>query len=199
MAAALRELGRLLELKGENPFKARAYERGARSLENFAGDFDALLKSRRLMEIRGIGKALASVIEEIYQTGESLMLQQLRDERPPGAMELSVIPGLSLKKIIALHDALGIESIADLKNACEKGLVRGVKGFGPKTEAKILSAIGKSPTREERFLLDTALQEGERILQYLRSAPGVVNADLAGALRRSKETVRQIDIVVAAR
>jgi DNA polymerase (family 10) len=197
VAAALREIGRLLDVKGENPFKTRAYERGAQALENFVGDFDELVRSRHLTDIAGVGKALAAVTDEIYQSGESAMLQQLRDELPPGAVELSAIPGLTLKKIIAVHDALGIESVADLKTACEKGLVREVKGFGPKAEANILAAIEKNQTREERFLLDKALEEGQRILQYLRSAPGVVNADLAGALRRSKETVRQIDMVAA--
>jgi DNA polymerase (family 10) len=197
VAAALREIGRLLEVKGENPFKARAYERGARALESFGGDFDALVKNRRLTDLAGVGKALAAVIEEIYQNGESAMLRQLRDELPAGAVELSQIPGLSLKKIVALHDALGIESVADLKTACEKGLVKEVKGFGAKAEANLLAAIEKNQTREERFLLAKALEEGQRILQHLRSAPGVVNADLAGALRRSKETVRRIDIVAA--
>lgn len=197
VAAALREIGRLLEIKGENPFKTRAYERGARALENFAGDFDALVKNRRLTEIVGVGKALAALIDEIYQSGESAMLRQLRDEMPPGAIELSAIPGLSLKKITALHDALGIESVADLKTACEKGLVQNVKGFGPKAQVNILAAIEKNQTREERSLLAKALEEGERILQYVRSAPGVLNAELAGALRRRKETVRQIDIVAA--
>ena len=197
VAAALREIGRLLEIKGENPFKTRAYERGARALENFDGDFDALVRSRRLTEIAGVGKALAALIDEIYQRGESAMLRQLQDEMPPGAIELSSIPGLSLKKISALHDALGTESVADLKTACERGLVEEVKGFGSKAQANILAAIEKNRTREERFLLDKALEEGERILQYVRSAPGVVNAELAGALRRRKETVRQIDIVAA--
>ena len=198
VAAALREIGRLLEVKGENPFKTRAYERGARTLESFAGDFDALIKNRRLTDLAGVGKALAALIEEIYRDGDSVLLQQLRDELPAGAVELSEIPGLSLKKIIALRDTLGIESVADLKTACEKGLVKGVKGFGAKAEANLLAAIEKNQTREERFLLDKALEEGQRILQYLRSAPGVVDADLAGALRRSKETVRRIDIVAAA-
>src|SRR5512145_95776 len=99
IAALLREIGRLLELKGENPFKARAYERGARALENSDGDFGARVKDRRLTEIGGIGHALASAIEEIYRTGASPLLEQLRRGVPSGAVELSAIPGLSLKKI----------------------------------------------------------------------------------------------------
>src|SRR5918999_6019469 len=101
IAAALREIGRLLELKGENPFKARAYERVARALEQLQGDLDALVRERRLTAIPGVGSALAAVIEEIHRTGRSALLEQLRQELPPGALELSAIPGLTLKKIIA--------------------------------------------------------------------------------------------------
>src|ERR1041384_1873893 len=122
IAAALREIGKLLQVKNENPFKAQAYDRGARSLENFGGDLGQLIRSKRLTEIPGIGKALGSIIEEIYTTGECWMLNQLREELPPGAAELSAVPGLSLKKIIALHNALHIENIPDLKTACQEGL-----------------------------------------------------------------------------
>src|ERR1700741_447605 len=99
IAAMLREIGRLLSVKGDNPFRAQAYERGARSLENFSGDFDQLLRQQRLEEMSGIGAALAALIEEIYETGECYALQRLREELPPGAVELSVLPGLTLKKI----------------------------------------------------------------------------------------------------
>ena len=99
IAVLLREIGRLLTVKGDNPFKAQAYERGARALENLDDNLDALVKGSRLTEIAGIGTALASIIEEIYRTGECWMLQQLRDELPPGAVELSEVPGLSLKKM----------------------------------------------------------------------------------------------------
>src|SRR5215470_14914906 len=154
IAALLREIGRLLTVKGDNPFKAQAYERGARALENLDDNLDALVKGSRLTEIAGIGTALASVIEEIHRTGECWMLQQLRDELPPGAVELSQVPGLSLKKIIALHDALRIESVADLKTACREGVVKNVKGFGPKSEAKLstISKSSKRPKNEHCFI-----------------------------------------------
>jgi DNA polymerase (family X) len=197
IAAALREIGRLLKLKGENPFKSQAYDRGASALEQLGVDFDALVKSRRLTEISGIGNALAAVIEELYRTGQSTILEQLRGELPAGAVELSAIPGLTLKKIIAIHDALRIESIADLKTACEEGLVRRVKGFGEKAEAKILAAIQNLETREHRTLLNHALEEAKRLLEYIRAAPEVVRADIAGSLRRRKESVRHIQIVAS--
>jgi DNA polymerase (family 10) len=197
IAAAFREISRLLRLKGENPFKAQAFDRGARSLEHLELDFDVLVKSRRLTQIGGIGNALAAVIEELYRTGESTMLEQLRNELPPGAVELSVISGLNLRKMTALHDALRISGIADLKAACAEGLVRNVKGFGQKTEAKILAAIEKLEAREQRTLLNHALQEAERLLEYLRACPEVICADIAGSLRRRKESVRHIHIVAS--
>lgn len=197
IAAALREIGRLLKLKGENPFKSQAYDRGASALEKLEGDFDALVKSRRLTGIGGIGNTLAAVIEELYRTGESRILEQLRRELPAGAVELSAIPGLTLKKIVALHDALHIESIADLKTACEEGLVRRVKSFGEKAEAKILAAIQDLGSREHRTLLNHALEEAKRLLQYIRAAPELIRADIAGSLRRQKESVRHIRIVAA--
>ena len=198
IAANLREIARLLTLMGENPFKAQAYERGARSLEKLDGDFDALVATRRLTQIPGIGTALASLIEEIYRTGESWMLQRMRQELPPGALELSVLPGLTLKKINALHDALHIESIAELKTACAEGLVSNVKGFGKKSEAKLLADIEKLENRTAgSVLLHHALEEAERILQHLRSCPDLIEADAAGAIRRRRETVNKITIVVA--
>jgi DNA polymerase (family X) len=198
IAADLRKIARLLEIKGENPFKTQAYERGANALENHPGDFDTLVKTGRLKEIPGIGTALAAIIEEIYRTGECWMLQQLREGLPPGAIELSAVPGLNLKKIIALHDALRIESIADLKAACQEGLVSKVKGFGLKSQAKLLSDIETFQTPKDGFLLlNHALEEAERILLHLRAGPELIEADLAGALRRRKETIRRICIVAS--
>ena len=112
-------------------------------MENLEGDFDALVKAGRLQEIPGVGKALAAIIEEIYRTGECYLLEQLRAALPPGAVELSALSGLSLKKIIALNDALHVESIADLKSACQEGLVSKIKGFGLKSQAKLLADIEK--------------------------------------------------------
>jgi DNA polymerase (family X) len=198
IADDLRKIARLLEIKGENPFKTQAYERGASALENHPGDFDALVKTGRLKEIPGIGTALAAIIEEIYRTGECWMLQQLREGLPPGVMELSTVPGLNLKKIIALNDALGIESIANLKAACQEGSVSTVKGFGLKSQAKLLSDIESLQIPKDGFLLlNHALEEAERILLHLRAGPELIEADLTGALRRRKETVRRISIVAA--
>ncbi|HET9548523.1 MAG TPA: helix-hairpin-helix domain-containing protein, partial [Candidatus Binatia bacterium] len=143
VAADLRKIARLLKIKGENLFKTQAYERAAGALENLEGDFDALVKAGRLQDIPGVGKALAAIMEEIHRTGECYLLEQLRAALPPGAVELSALPGLNLKKIIALSDALHVESIADLKSACQEGLVSKIKGFGLKSQAKLLAEIEK--------------------------------------------------------
>jgi DNA polymerase (family 10) len=198
IAADLRKIARLLEIKGENPFKAQAYERGANAIENHQGDFDALVKTGCLKEIPGIGTALAAVIEEIYHTGECWMLQQLLEEMPPGVIELSAVPGLNLKKLIALHDTLGIESIADLKTACQEGLVSKVNGFGLKSQAKLIADIESLQIpKDGSLLLSHALETAERIMQHLRAAPELIEADFTGALRRRKETVPRISIVGA--
>ena len=194
----MRKIARLLEIKGENPFKTQAYERGASAIENYQGDFDALVKTGRLKEIPGIGTALAAIINEIYHTGECWMVQQLMEGMPPGVIELSAVPGLNLKKIIALNDTLGIESIADLKTACQEDLVTKVKGFGLKSQAKLLADIeALQIPKDSSLLLSHALEAAERILLHLRAGPDLIEADLAGALRRRKETVRRICIVAA--
>jgi DNA polymerase (family 10) len=186
-------------IKGENPFKAQAYERGASALESFDGDLDALVKSRRLKEIAGIGNALAATIEELYRAGECWMLQQLRQELPPGALELSEVPGLSLKKIIALNDALHIESLADLKAACQEDLVSKVKGFGLKSQAKLLADIEKLQSRKDdgALLLHRADEEAGRMLEHLRHCPELIEAEVGGGLRRREETIAEICIVAA--
>ncbi len=197
IADNLREIGRLLQVKGENPFKGRAYERAARALEQLDKDLGELVEKRRLTEIPGVGAALAGVIDEIFRTGQSAMLLELRAALPPGVAELDRVPGLSLKKIAALHAALGVASVADLKAAAEKGRIRTVKGFGAKAEAKILAAIEKLEQSEPRALLDQATVEAERLLRHVRSSSETAAADVAGALRRRKESVGQIEIVAA--
>jgi DNA polymerase (family 10) len=197
IAAALREIGRLLLVKGENQFRARAYERAAQALERLGGDLDLFIRERRLTQLSGIGAGLAAAIEELYRTGRSALLDELRQELPAGVLDLSQVPGLSLKKIVALHAALGIESLSELQEACEQGRVRKIKGFGDKTEAKILEAIERFGKRDERVLLPRAVEESERLLGYLRSAPEVLDANEAGSLRRRKETVGSIKLVAA--
>jgi DNA polymerase (family X) len=198
IARLLREIGLLLEIQGGNPFKARAYERGARALESLSADLGPLVAQNRLTELPAIGPALAATIVELHQTGRSEQLERLRAAMPPGVLELSQVPGLSVPRIAALHQALGITSLKDLQAAAESGRVRNVRGFGPKTEAKLLVGLRHLEAHGEHMLLHRALAEGERLLTYVRSGAGVVQAELAGALRRRAETVDRLVVAVSA-
>ena len=151
IAAALQEIAALLELKGgKDRFKARAYQAGARVIAGMSEDIGEVVLENRLTSMRGIGDALASQIEQLYLTGESSVLRGLKKEFPPGIIELSGVPGLSISKIKTLHEALGITSVAELKAAAEAGKIKDIKGFGAKTEAKLLETIsGTSSAREE--------------------------------------------------
>jgi DNA polymerase (family 10) len=197
IARSLRQIGALLEFKGESPFKVRAYENGAAAIEAVSEDLGRLVEEERLTQVPGIGASLAALIAEMVRTGRSGLLEQLSAELPPGVLTLSEIPGLSPKKILALHDALGIRSVEELRQACLAGKVRAVKGFGPKTELSLLDAIAKRATREARVLLVDALTVAEPLLEHLRALPEVEQADLAGEARRFCETVRDVQVVVA--
>jgi DNA polymerase (family X) len=197
IARALREIGLLLELRGENPFKARAYERGARALEALGADLAPLVADGRLTELPGIGAALAGTIRELHLTGRSEQLDRLRAALPPGVIELSQVPGLSVPRIAALHQALGITSVEGLRDALEAGRVRGVPGFGAKTEAKILAALQAREAHGEEMLLHRATAEGDALLAHVRAGADVVHAELAGALRRRTETVDRLVVAMS--
>jgi DNA polymerase (family 10) len=197
IARALREIGLLLELQGGNPFKARAYERGARALEALGADLDPLVAQDRLTELPGIGSALAGTIRELHLTGRSEQLDRLRAALPPGAIELSQVPGLSVSRIAALHQTLGIASVDGLREALKTGRVRNVPGFGAKTEAKILAALQAREAHGEEMLLHRATAEGDALLAHVRTGTDVVHAELAGALRRRMETVDRLVIAVS--
>src|SRR5438094_5750105 len=200
IAAALQEIGTLLELKGGEFYKARAYKLGARSIAELSEDIGKLIKENRLTFVKGIGYAIAKQVEELYRTGDSSLLNELRSKFPPGVVELSQVRGLNLKKVEALHKALGISTIEDLKSAAEAGKLRDIKGFGAKTEAAILEAITKSGNRPaDRIHIHHALRAGERIVEYLKTSRALIDVEFGGSLRRWKETVSQIVIVASAK
>src|SRR6266851_280708 len=151
IAAALQEIAALLELKGgKDRFKARAYQNGARVVTAMAEDIGVVIREDRLTSMRGIGDALASQIKELFLSGESSVLRGLKKEFPPGIIELSGVPGLSTAKIAALHNALGITSVTELKRAAQAGKIKNIKGFGAKTEQKLLETIASYRQRETK-------------------------------------------------
>ncbi len=200
IAAALQEIGTLLELKGGEYFKARAYKLGARSVAELAEDLGKLIKENRVTFVKGIGYALTKQIEELYITGSSSFLNELRAKFPPGIVELSNVRGLNVKKVERLNQALGITTVEDLKAAAEAGKLRKIKGFGAKTEARILEAINAGSEKpEQRIHIHHALRAGESIIDYLKTSRALIEAEFGGSLRRWKETVSQIVIVASAK
>ena len=199
IAAALHEIAALLELKGgKDRFKARAYQAGARVVAGLSEDIGDAVLENRLISMRGIGAALASQIEQLYLTGGSSVLQGLNKEFPRGIIELSALPGLSVSRIRSLHEALGVSSIAELKAAAEAGKIRGLKGFGAKTEAKLLETIAGHRQRaksEERLHLHRAMHAATQVVDYLQTAGDTAEISFAGSLRRWKETVGTVRLV----
>lgn len=203
IAAALQEIASLQELRGgENRFKARAYRGGARAIGGYSGDIGEVVAEDRLTGIRGIGEALASQIKQLHLTGSSSVLDSLRKEFPPGVLELSAVPGLTLAKIRELHESLGIGSLAELQTAAEAGRIRNVKGFGAKTEQSLLAAIknhSKRASATTRIHIHHAERIAGGVLEYLKASREFSDASFAGGLRRRKETVGTIRLVVAAK
>ena len=196
MAASLREIAALLATSGASRFKVRAFERGARTIESTSGDLPALVAASDLTQLPGIGPVLSSTIAEIVLTGRSSLLEDLKKRLPPGVAELSEV--LSLPKIKALHEALGIASLAELEAACRAGRIRGVKGFGEKTERRILDAIAERAQREQAVLLHHADETAATLTSMLRALPGIRRVEVAGSLRRRLEVIERLRLVVAA-
>jgi DNA polymerase (family X) len=194
IAAALQEIGLLLRLSGKDQYRSQAYSRGAQAVSGVDGDFATLVRQKRLTEIKGIGESLAGVIEDLHATGRSSLLDTLRSELPQGVLELSRIPGLTVKKIQALNQVLGISSVSDLKAALEAGKLRDVPGFGAKTEDELRVQISSHENRDDRILLVDALKTGRRVIDYMRGFADLASIDLAGSMRRWKETVSLIRV-----
>ena len=190
-------IGTMLEIKGENPFKVRAYFSGSRTLQTLEEDLGTVIEEGRLGNIPGIGKALTEKIETLYTTGELEFLNKLKASVPDGLLELLEVPGLGGKKINALHQKLGIDSIESLTQACNDGRVAELKGFGTKTQDKILSGIENREAYAARHLWWDARRVADRILPGLQGLPEVDRVEAAGSLRRGMETVGDLDFLVA--
>jgi DNA polymerase (family 10) len=199
IADVLAEIGVLMELKGENPFKVRAYSAGARAIEGIEKDeFEKLVADGRIQSVKGIGEALAAKIAELHSTGRLEFLDKLKASIAPGLVEMLRIPGLGPKKITALNRELGISSIAELEKSCRDGRIAALDGFGEKTQEKILAGIRNRESYSKRHLWWNANQVAGPILAGLRALPQVSRAETAGSLRRGLETVGDLDFIVAA-
>ena len=193
----LERIGTMMEIKGENPFKIRAYSAGARTLQTMEEDLSEVIEEGRLGDIPGIGKALTEKIETLYSTGELEFYHKLVASVPSGLMDLLDIPGLGGKKIKVLHEQLEVDSIESLTVACQEGRVAELKGFGKKTEEKILSGIKNREAYAARHLWWDARARVEQILPGLEELPEVERVEAAGSFRRGMETVGDLDFLVA--
>lgn len=188
----------LLEFAGASKFRVNAYRRGAEIVNTLGDELGSLVEQGRLQDFEGIGPALSKQIEEQWNTGSSELLARLLAEQPEGVLELMQIPGLTPRRIHALHAALGIRSALELRDACAAGRVRTVAGFGPKTEERLREAVDAWLTRDEKPPDPLPLADALALAEAIRARlVGAVEAvELAGALRRREELVRELEFVV---
>jgi DNA polymerase (family 10) len=199
VAEILVAIGTLLELKGENPFKTRAYANAARTLEGLSEPLAKLVAEKRLGEIKGVGAALEQKITELVETGKLKYYDELKASIPPGLIAMLDISGLGPKKIQALNKKLGVDSIEKLEAACNAGKVAELDGFGEKTQANILEGIVRNRTYASKHLLSEAWLAAEPLLENLRSQPDVIRCSPAGSLRRFKEICGDIDLLASSK
>ena len=199
VAEILAEIGTVLELKGENPFKTRAYANAARTLEGLSEPLEKIIAENRLGEIKGIGDALQKKITDLVTTGKLAYYDELKASIPAGMVAMLQIPGLGPKKIKALHEKLQIESIEQLEQACKEGRVATLDGFGEKTQTKLLEGIQFRRTYASRHHLSDALALAEPVLESLRGHPDVIRCSTAGSVRQFKEVIGDIDFLASSK
>ncbi len=190
----------MLEIKGENPFKIRAYRNVAKIIENSSKDFEKLVKDGfDLTKIPGIGKDLSEYIKEIVLTKKFSKLEELKKEIPVGLLEMLSIEGLGPKRVKQIYDAFGVTSLEELKKYAESGELDKLPGFGPKLIEKILKGVKQLKKAGIRFLWADVEEIAKELKEYLLDFPGVEIVEIAGSYRRKKETVGDLDILVIAK
>ncbi len=197
VAAVLREVAFLLEFENENPFRGRAYFNAARSIEMLEEEITQIVEEGRLREIEGVGESIAYHIGQLVVTGTFPLLERLRAAIPPGHREMIRVPGLGPRKIKILYQLMGIKSIGELEYACLENRLVELRGFGQKSQDKILRGIQLVKKYRGRYLYGEVISEAEQLLEKIRSLPRVLRASLAGSLRRKLEIVGNINLVVS--
>jgi len=197
VARVLEEIAAMLELKGSDVFKVRAYDAGARAVRGFSGNLAEAVRTRELLKVRGIGKGLFGNIETLVTTGSLPYYEELKSSFPPGLRECLRIPGFGARKAKLLNTALGIDSLAALEKACREGRIAPVKGFGPKTEERILRGIEMLRTTAGLHRYSAVRWRAEELVAALRKTGLASRVEIAGSLRRRQEVVGDIDLVAA--
>ena len=198
VANLLDEIASLLELKeGSNPFEVRAYQNAARAVNGLDGDIEELARQGKLKGVPGLGSTSIKRIEEAVETGHIALYDELVETTPPIKLEMMRIPGVGPKKINVIYNQLHVNSIPDLVQACEENKVADLPGFGKKTQDKILQGIAFLAQHAGRFLYPVAEEEASHIYAALREMPEIVRLQVAGSLRRRRETIGDIDMVAS--
>jgi len=197
VANILNQIADLLDLKGEIFFKTRAYRMAAQSIEVLEEDIEDLVKKDRLQEIPGVGEGLAKKIKELVETGKLNYFEHLKKEIPEGLIKLLNIPGLGPKKVAALYKNLKITTLKELQHAAQEGKLRNLDGFGEITEQNIIRGIQLLEKTSGRALLNVAYLDGFNYLKYLEKCKDIEKVDIAGSLRRMKETIGDVDILAS--
>jgi len=197
VSAVLQEVALLLELKGENPFKVKAYSNAARTIEILEETLEGRVREGRLKEMKGIGEALSQHIAELVTTGRLQLYEDLKNSVPPGHLEMLKIPGLGPKKIKALYDRLNLKTVGELEYACLENRLLDLQGFGQKSQEKILQGIRQVKKYQGRYLYGEVIKPAQEILKKILSHPKVIRGNLAGSLRRKMEVVKNINLVLS--
>jgi DNA polymerase (family 10) len=192
----LEEIAVLLDIKGENQFKTRAYYNAAKTLSGF-DNLEEMIREKRLREIKGIGEALSKKIEEYSETGKMAYFESLKQEVPESLLELTGIPNLGPKKIKILYDKLGITNTGELEYACKENRLIPLPGFGEKTQQKILKGIEFVKRHKGEFLLGDVYPQSERIKERLEAKVGPGCVEVCGSIRRCREVAKDIDVLAA--
>ena len=198
---ALKDMSVYLQLKGENSFKTRAYDLAAERIAGLTEDLQAIVEQKRLTSLPGIGESIGAKISDLVLTGKMHALEELKATWPPRILELLTVQDLGPKKAKALFEQLGVGSLDDLEKACTMQQVRDLKGFGLKTEEKLLAGIAlarRSMSAGGRKRLGDVEDQANALLEWIQQAPGVKRASLGGSVRRMRETVADVDIIASA-
>jgi DNA polymerase (family 10) len=199
VADTLSMIADLLDLKGDVFYKTRAYRLAAQNIEALDQDIETFVTQGTLESIPGIGEALAKKITELVTTGKLMYLEDLKKEVPSGLIDLLSIPGLGPKKVAAMYSKLGITTLKELQEVAAEGKLRGLFGFGEITEKNILRGIQLLEKTSGRVLLNVAYKDGMEYIAYLKTCTQLQNIDVAGSLRRMKETIGDIDILISSK
>ncbi len=197
LVAILEDIADLMEFKGENQFKTRAFRNAAQSLRDADVDLAEAVRTGSIDAIPGVGKGIAAVIREFVETGSVRAHEELREEIPSGLLEMTRLPGFGPKKAMAVHEQLGITTIGELEYACKENRLKDLKGFGEKTQEKILNAIRQWNANRNFARQHRALADAEQLIDALRALPSVQAVELTGDLRRRAEVTDHIHIIVS--